>query len=124
MSVSYVEQRNGGYYVAGTRVSLDSVVYAYKRGESPENISHSYPTLALDEVCGAVAYYLAHQWEIDNYLRLSEAEYEREAEERRRQLRQANPELHRRLSARRAEWYGTKDVLQLDALSFQNTELE
>ena len=30
----YVEQRNGGYYVAGSRVSLDSVVYAFRRGES------------------------------------------------------------------------------------------
>jgi hypothetical protein len=32
--MEYVEQRNGGYYVAGTRVSLDSVVYAWLRGES------------------------------------------------------------------------------------------
>ena len=42
--MEYVEQRNGGYYVAGIRVSLDSVVYAYLRGESNIGIaSHSRP---------------------------------------------------------------------------------
>ena len=30
----YVELRDGGYYVAGTRVSLDAVVYAFRGGES------------------------------------------------------------------------------------------
>jgi hypothetical protein len=38
MSKQYVERRDGGYYVTGTRVSLDSVVYAFLRGESPEGI--------------------------------------------------------------------------------------
>ncbi len=38
MHSEYVEQRNGGYYVAGTRISLDSVVYAFNRGDSPERI--------------------------------------------------------------------------------------
>jgi len=39
--MEYVEQRNGGYYVAGTRVSLDSIVYAFLRGETPEGIQDS-----------------------------------------------------------------------------------
>jgi hypothetical protein len=34
MMDEFVEQHNGGYYVRGTRVSLDSFVYAYRRGES------------------------------------------------------------------------------------------
>lgn len=33
MSVEYVERRNGGYYVKGTRVSLDSVVCSFKDAE-------------------------------------------------------------------------------------------
>jgi hypothetical protein len=37
----YMEQRNGGYYVAGTRVSLDSVVYGFLRGESPVVLDYS-----------------------------------------------------------------------------------
>lgn len=35
---TYVEQRDAGYWVAGTRVSLDSLVYAFRRGASPETI--------------------------------------------------------------------------------------
>ena len=29
MHSEYIEQRHGGYYIAGTRISLDSVVYAF-----------------------------------------------------------------------------------------------
>ena len=38
MHSEYIEQRNGGFYVAGTRVSLDSIVYSFKSGDSPETI--------------------------------------------------------------------------------------
>ena len=45
MSKDYVTQTNGAYRIAGTRVSLDSVVYAWLNGLSPESIVDSYPTL-------------------------------------------------------------------------------
>ena len=35
MRSEYVEQRHEGYYVAGTRVSLDSVVYSFNEGQQP-----------------------------------------------------------------------------------------
>jgi len=35
MDKTYVEERDGGYFVAGERVSLDSLVYAFRRGASP-----------------------------------------------------------------------------------------
>ena len=38
MNSEYVELRNGGYYLAGTRISLDSVVYSFNEGQSPEAI--------------------------------------------------------------------------------------
>src|ERR1019366_8014793 len=50
MAAGYVEQREGGYYIVGTRVSLDSVVYAFLRGESPEGIVESFPALSLEQV--------------------------------------------------------------------------
>ena len=50
MPGEYVEQRNGGYYVQGTRVSLDSVVYAFLRGESSDGIAESFPALRLEQV--------------------------------------------------------------------------
>lgn len=38
MAREYIEQRNGTYYFIGSRVSLDSAVYEFLRGESPEGI--------------------------------------------------------------------------------------
>ncbi len=68
MAREYVEQRDGNYYVAGTRISLDSIVYAFRRGESPETICQNFELLRLEDVYGAIAYYLANQADIDAYL--------------------------------------------------------
>jgi len=68
MAKEYIEQRDGNYYVAGTRISLDSITHAFRRGDSPETISQNFELLRLEEVYGAIAYYLANQAEIDAYL--------------------------------------------------------
>src|SRR5215470_15614251 len=68
MAKEYIEQREGNYYLAGTRVSLDSIVHAFYRGESPETICQNFELLRLEEAYGAIAYYLANQTEVDAYL--------------------------------------------------------
>lgn len=68
MSKVYIEQREGGYYVSGTRVSLDSLIHAFRRGESPETICQNFEVLQLEEVYGAIAHYLANQAKVDAYL--------------------------------------------------------
>ena len=68
MAKGYIEQRDGGYYLAATRVSPDSIVYAFRRGESPETICQNFELLDLEEVYGAIAYYLGNQVMIDAYL--------------------------------------------------------
>lgn len=93
----YVEQREGAYWIRDTRVSLDSVVYAFLRGASPESIAHSFSSISLEEVYGAIAFYLAHQAEIDAYLGQGEKEFE----QLRRQAREANPLLYRKLEEAR-----------------------
>lgn len=55
--------------VVGTRVSLDSVVFAFLDGSTPEEIAQQYTTLNLADVYAAVAYYLSHRDEVDAYLR-------------------------------------------------------
>jgi uncharacterized protein (DUF433 family) len=65
----YVEERDGGYYVAGTRISLDSVVHPFKNGASPESILRSFPLIgSLEKVYGAITFYLAHKDDVDAYL--------------------------------------------------------
>jgi uncharacterized protein (DUF433 family) len=103
MVTSYVEQRDGGYWVEGTRVSLDSLVYAFKRGASPESIKRSFPALTLEQVYGAITFYLAHETEIDAYLEQSEKEFEAQAKEMNERARAANPELFERLERARQE---------------------
>lgn len=101
MAKEYIEERNGNYYVAGTRISLDSIVHAFRRGESPETISQNFELLRLEEVYGAITYYLANQAEVDAYLvRQNEkwAEGRRNAEplpaDLRERLVRARDELH------------------------------
>lgn len=77
MHSHYIEQRDGGYYVAGTRISLDSVVYAFNRGDSPERILEEFPLLMkLSRVYGAIAFYLDYKAEIDKYIEQTEREFE------------------------------------------------
>jgi uncharacterized protein (DUF433 family) len=95
MSKDYVTQVDGAYRITGTRVSLDSVVYAFLNGVSPESIVDSFPALTLEQVYGAIAYYLAHQAEIDAYLRQGEAEFAVLSQ----RLRERNLLLHQKLTA-------------------------
>ena len=77
MEKQYVEKRDEGYWVAGTRVSLDSIVFVFLDGLSPETIvAECFPVLTLEQVYGAITYYLAHRGEINAYLQKAEAEVE------------------------------------------------
>ena len=97
MTREYVEQRDSAYWITGSRVSLDSVIYAFLRGASPESIAHSFPLITLEDVYGAITFYLAHQEEIDAYLQEGEAEFEA----LRKAAREAKPDLYRKLDEAR-----------------------
>ena len=91
---SYVAQREGVYRVAGTRVSLDSIVYAFLDGQTAESIQQSFPLLTLEQVYGAITYYLAHREAIEAYLREQEAAFETLKET----LRRNNPQMAQRIA--------------------------
>ena len=92
---SYIEQRAGVYRVGDTRVSLDSIVYAFLEGHTAESIQQSFPLLTLEQVYGAITYYLAHREDIDAYLQEQAAAFETLKET----LRQNNPHLAQRIAA-------------------------
>lgn len=76
MNKQYVEQYDQGYWVLGSRVSLESVIFAFLEGLSPEIIvAECFPALTLEQVYGAITYYLSHRNEIDAYLRQVDAEF-------------------------------------------------
>lgn len=68
MVVEHIEERNGGLYIKGKRVSLESVVYAFKNGDSPQTIVENFYTLSLADVYGAISYYLDNCAEVEAYL--------------------------------------------------------
>jgi uncharacterized protein (DUF433 family) len=59
---------HGVLRVGATRVMLDSVVAGFHQGLSPESIQQQYPALTLQEVYGAITYYLGHREEVADYL--------------------------------------------------------
>jgi uncharacterized protein (DUF433 family) len=101
MEKSYIEQRDGGYWIRGTRISLDSIVYAFNRGAAPESIKRAFPLLTLEEIYGAITFYLAHVQEIDAYLEQAEAEFASQAHTLNAKARAASHELFQRLEQTR-----------------------
>ena len=94
VSVTYVEQSDGTYVVAGTRVSLDSIVHAFLSGSSAETIAQAFPVLNLEQVYGAITFYLAHREEVDRYLE----ERQRDFAARREASREADPMFYQKLA--------------------------
>jgi uncharacterized protein (DUF433 family) len=93
----YVEVVDGVYRVAGSRVSLDSVVCAFLRGESPEGIAEGFPALVPAQVFGALAYYLDRREEVDAYLAAAAEEFDA----LRKKSREMHPGLYAKLDAAR-----------------------
>jgi len=60
--------RDGVALVGNTRVRLETVIAAFLRGDSPEQIADSFDTLSLADIYGVLAYYLKHRDEVDAYL--------------------------------------------------------
>jgi uncharacterized protein (DUF433 family) len=94
MSDAYIEQHDGVYSVAGTRVSLDSIVYAFLTGQSAEGIAQAFPVLNLEQVYGAITYYLGHRDEVDRYLDGRQQDFEAA----RQAARSADPTFYQKLT--------------------------
>lgn len=91
---AYIEQRDGGYYVRNSRVNLDSIVAAFADGLSAETIATDcFPVLSLEQVYGAITYYLRHRAQIDAYL----AEGDKAYDSFRAEIRARYPAVSRRL---------------------------
>jgi uncharacterized protein (DUF433 family) len=67
---------HGAMRIGNSRVMLDSIVAGFEQGHSPETLQQQYPTLSLEEVYGAITYYLAHTDEVHAYLKRQDALWE------------------------------------------------
>jgi uncharacterized protein (DUF433 family) len=66
--VPLVSGADGVIRVAGTRVTLDTVAFAFERGATAEEIVQQYPALPLADVYSVLGYLLRHQTEVAAYL--------------------------------------------------------
>lgn len=85
--------------VGASRVPLDTVVYAFNQGASPETIVMNYTTLELTDVYAVINYYLHNRAEVDEYLRQREADAKQIRAENER--RSPPSDIRARLLARR-----------------------
>lgn len=96
-STPYISEHDGGYWVSDTRVSLDSLVYAFLAGQAAESIAQSFPVLTLEQVYGALTFYLANRPAIDAYLEQSKKDFEAQ----RQAARARDPMFYQKLAAAR-----------------------
>lgn len=96
----YVERRGEGWFVTGSRVSIDSIIYAFQDGLSPEAIVREcLPTLNLEQVYGSITFYLGNRAELDGYLETWKAKGK--AWRQKRQV--SEPAFSQRMAAARRE---------------------
>jgi uncharacterized protein (DUF433 family) len=76
LTVPFIVTEFGTIRIADSRVSLDSIVHNYKLGATAEQIAYSFPSLKLKDIHLAIAYYLTHRDEVEEYLRQQKTESE------------------------------------------------
>lgn len=90
---------HGVVRVAGTRVTLETIIGAFEVGATAEEIAQQYPTVPLVDVYSVITYYLRHKPEVEAYLKEREALAERVRGEIERQF--PSDGIRERLLARR-----------------------
>lgn len=66
--VPLTRDEHGAWRVGGTRVTLETLVAAFDRGDSPEEIHEQYPSVALGDVYAVLTYYVRHRGLVQTYL--------------------------------------------------------
>jgi uncharacterized protein (DUF433 family) len=92
---------DGIVHVGGTRVTLDTVVVAFKEGATAEEIVYQYPSLNLADVYAVIAYYLQRRPEVEAYLR--QRQEQTDEAQKQNEARFDPHGIRERLLARRAE---------------------
>ena len=85
-TLSLTKLENGTLRIGGTRIPIETVIYHYQQGATPETIQASYPVLALTDIYAVIQHYLNHREEVEDYI----AEQARKAAELRRMI-EASP---------------------------------
>jgi uncharacterized protein (DUF433 family) len=66
----------GRLRIDGTRITVGRIAVLYRQGQTAEDISQTYPHLAISGIYAALAYYHANREEIDAMLAADDALYD------------------------------------------------
>lgn len=72
--VPFELDEHGVARIGGTRVTLETLIGMYKRGDTAESLSKAFPAVSLADIHGVISYYLRHTDEVEEYLTLAHAE--------------------------------------------------
>jgi uncharacterized protein (DUF433 family) len=95
------QDETGTVRVIDSRVTLDTLVAAFKNGATAEQIQDSFPSLSIRQIYGAIAYYLDHQDDVEAYL--NERQVEAQAIRREIESQPQYNEFRKKVRRRRAE---------------------
>lgn len=99
---------DGVVRVGGTRVTLDTIVAAFREGATAEEIVYQYPSLNLADVYSVIGYYLQRRSDIEEYLRRRQQQSDQVREQN--EARFDPRGMRDRLLARRAGQKAVKDA--------------
>lgn len=97
---NYVQHRDDNWYVGDGRVELCSVVAAWLRGYSPEEVRSGFSHLSLTHVYGAILFYVERKDEFDRFFR----EVDANAAHIRSRLEAENAEFYAKMRERVASY--------------------
>ena len=85
MTVPIEADADGVRRVSRTRVTLDTIIAAFKEGATAEEITQQYSTVPLADVYSVISYYLQNRVEVEDYFnhRQEQAELVRKENESR-----------------------------------------
>ena len=66
--VPLVQLKDGSVRFKGTRVSFDTIIYAFKQGCDPAQINGSYDLISIPDIEKAIEYYQSEREIVDRYL--------------------------------------------------------
>jgi uncharacterized protein (DUF433 family) len=99
---------DGVVRVGGTRVTLDTIVAAFREGATAEEIVYQYPSLNLADVYSVIGYYLQRRSDVEEYLRRRQQQSDQVREQN--EARFDPRGMRDRLLARRAGQKAVKDA--------------
>ena len=75
------ESEGGTVYVGDTKVALEGIICAYRRGCTPEEIQDAFDAVSLGDVYFVIGYYLRRKEEVEEYLEEYQRDWDKMVEE-------------------------------------------